>query len=131
MAVAATAAAQPHVAYTEGSQEQRQVIAPATLTYSQVIHGSPQLPLVPFPAPTECLLGLVVEYYTLPPVRPSQTHLLATPSPGFPGQDPATTPANLFLKLSDLLERGLANKVAKSQETLNLIFQTWNPEWRP
>lgn len=54
-----------------------------------------------------------MEDYTLSPVGPSQTHLLETPFPGFPGQDPATTPADLFLKLSDLLKSRLANTVAK------------------
>lgn len=117
---AATAAAH---AYTEGSQDQRQVLAQATLTYSQVIHGSTQLPLAPYPASTESLLGHAMEDYTFSPVGPSQTHLLATPSPDFPGQDPATPPADLFLKLSDLIERELANTAAKITRDIKSDFQ--------
>lgn len=110
---AATAATQPHAAYTDRAQDLRQVLAPVTLTYSQVAQNSPHPPQAPSPASTESLLGLTMEEYAMSPAGPSLPHLHATPSPGLLDQDPTTLKADLICKISDLLERGLANTAAQ------------------
>lgn len=106
----ATTATQPHAAYTDRAQDLRQVLAPATLTYSQVPQSSPQ---APSPASTESLLGLTMEEYAMSPAGPSLPHLHATPSPGLSDQDPTTLQADLICKISDLLERGLGITAAQ------------------
>lgn len=121
--VAVSTVPQPHEAHTEGTLEQRQVIAPTTLTYSQVIQGVHQPPLAPSPASTESLLGHTLEDFALSPLGPTHTHQMATPSLGYLDRDPATPPPDLFLRLSDLLKRGLASMAAQITRDIKSDFQ--------
>lgn len=129
---AATDSAQPHAAYPTRALENRQVLAPATVTYSQVAQSSPNLPQAaphgqhmpqaPSPASTESLLGLHMEDYALSPSGPSPPHLSANPSPGYSVKDFTTLQEVLFAKLSTLLERGLANTEAQITNTIKSDF---------
>lgn len=118
----ATVTASIHAACEERNPDQRQVILPATHTYSQVAQGTPRPPLVPSPASTESLLGRTMEDYSLSPVGPALPRMQTTPSPGMLAQDQVSPHQDLFLKLSDLLERGLANTADKISRDLKSDF---------
>lgn len=118
----------PHAALPARAQENRQVLAPATLTYSQVAQGTPSLPQAaphglhmpqdPSPASTESLLALHMEDYALSTSGPSLLHLSANPSPGYSVKDITTLQEDLFAKFSTILERGLANTAAQITKTI-------------
>lgn len=110
---------------TGRTQENRQVLAPATLTYSQVAQSSPKHPQVapysphiaqaPSPASTESLLGFNMEEYAMSLAGPSLPHVQVIPPPGYSVQD-------ITSLQEDLLERGLANSAAQITNNIKSHF---------
>lgn len=115
---------QPHAVYSEQVQDMRQVISPATLTYSQVAQGSPQYPQVPSPASTESLLSRTMEEYNSSLPGPAPPYLNATPPPVY--QIRACPLRRMtFSSNSQLYWRGVSLiQPPKSPETLNPITPT-------
>lgn len=98
------AAAASSAQYHAAKGEQRKVIAPATLTYSQATQGSHHIPHAPSPASTESLLG-TIEGYALSPAGPALSSMPVTPAISCHEQDNVSLQEDLFLKLSALLKK--------------------------
>lgn len=113
MATMAAAPSQPHTSASERTLEHRKVLPPALLTYTPGIHGYGQQALTPSPASTESLLSHSFRDQAYSPAGPVESSHADFPPHGATGPDQSFNAADLYLKLSTLLEKGLASTAAK------------------
>lgn len=113
MATAAAAGSQPHASTMDGGSEQRQVLTPAILNYTPLSHGISQQAMTSSPASTESLIGHTVGDQAFSPAGPNRPYYNYFTTPGLHPQDHNFNAADLYDKLSALLERGLATTAAK------------------
>lgn len=116
------AAAQQHASDLEGNVEQRQVIAPALLTYTLANQSILLQQMTPSPASTDSLISRHFEDSAFSPIGPT---LIQQGGP-FPAcQTPEAGPQSddLLSKLSALLDRGLANTATKITGEIKANFQ--------
>lgn len=97
----------------DGATEHRQVPTPATLTYTPLSYGTSQQALTNSPTSTESLIGHTLGDQAFSPTGPNRPIYPKFSTPGLHPQDYCFNAANLYNKLSALLERGLDTTAAK------------------
>lgn len=117
------AASQQRDTHTGGQAEHRQVIAPATLAFTPQTNPHKALMVTPSPASTESLIERSMDNFTLSPLSNTPAHQVAMTSVGGLDIDLPLNAGYLFLKLSDLLDRGLTNTAIKITNDIRSDFQ--------
>lgn len=118
------AAASPNSQSVETSQEPRRVLTPASLPYPSTALGALQTPAPHSPASTESLLAQALGSCGLPAMGPSPAPSRLSLTPSTPGNDASVPVQDIFLRFSELLEKGLAQTAAKITGDIKVDFQS-------
>lgn len=116
------AVTQPRDQHSGGQQEHRQALTPATLAYTHLASTSITHIASPSPASTESLIERSMDTHKLSPMGENPDRMDNVTTPEGPEMDILLNAGDLYLKLSELLDRGLTHAAKKITNDMHSDF---------